>query len=176
MKIHKKFLNVKAFFNLFVALVFAGCVTQTSQVKSNIPPQPEKTVAEKPDSKPTPVEAEEKPARPPEIENPQKIAAIPETEKEKEKEPVSPPGPAENIIPATAPKPDKKKPISPSEPTEKPIPAPALEPAKKSDQELLDSALEFCNASNDFWERGDLENALDALDQAYSLVLEVVVL
>ena len=173
MKIHTKFLNVKAFFNLFVALVFAGCVTQTSHVKSNIPPQPEKTVAEKPDSKPTPVEAEEKPARSPEIENPQKIAAIPETEKEKEKEPVSPPGPAENIIPATAPKPDKKKPISPSEPTEKPIPAPALEPAKKSDQELLDSALEFCNASNDFWERGDLENALDALDQAYSLVLEV---
>ncbi|MCD6560515.1 MAG: LysM peptidoglycan-binding domain-containing protein [Deltaproteobacteria bacterium] len=43
----------------------------------------------------------------------------------------------------------------------------------KSDQELLDSALEFCRASNDFWEQGDLENALDALDQAYSFILKV---
>jgi len=156
-----------------MALIFVGCVTQTSHVKSNIPPRPEKTVAKEPDSASTPIEAEEKPVCPPAIEDPHKIAAIPQTEKEKEKEPVSPRGPAENIIPATVPKPDKKKPISPSGPTEKPIPVPALEPAKKSDQELLDSALEFCNASNDFWERGDLENALDALDQAYSLVLEV---
>lgn len=44
---------------------------------------------------------------------------------------------------------------------------------EKSDQEQLDSALEFCQASNDFWEQGDLENALDALDQAYSLILKV---
>jgi len=44
---------------------------------------------------------------------------------------------------------------------------------KKSDQEMLDSALEFCQASNDYWERGDLDNALDALDQAYSLILKV---
>jgi membrane-bound lytic murein transglycosylase D len=172
-KIHTKFPNAKAFFNLAVALIFVGCVTQPSHVKSNSPPRPEKTVAKEPDSASTPIEAEEKPVRPPAIEDPQKTAAIPKTEKEKEKEPVSPRGPAENIIPATDPKPDKKKPISPSGPTEKPIPVPALEPAKKSDQELLDSALEFCNASNDFWERGDLENALDALDQAYSLVLEV---
>jgi membrane-bound lytic murein transglycosylase D len=38
---------------------------------------------------------------------------------------------------------------------------------------MLDSALEFCQASNDYWERGDLDNALDALDQAYSLILKV---
>ena len=44
---------------------------------------------------------------------------------------------------------------------------------KRSDQEILDSALGFCQASNDFWEQGDLENAIDALDQAYSLILEV---
>ena len=43
----------------------------------------------------------------------------------------------------------------------------------KTDQELLDSAMEFCNASNDFWNQGDLENAMDALDQAYSLILQV---
>jgi len=45
--------------------------------------------------------------------------------------------------------------------------------SRGSDQEMLDSALEFCQASNDFWERGDLENAIDALDQAYSLILKV---
>jgi len=172
-KIHTKFPNAKAFFNLFVAFVFVGCVTQTSHVKPNIPPRPEKTVAEESDSKPAPLETEEQPAHPPEMENPQKIAAIPKAEKGKKAEPVSPPVPAENIIPATAPKFDKNHLISPSEPAEETGPAPAPKPAKKSDQELLDSALEFCNASNDFWERGDLENALDALDQAYSLVLEV---
>ena len=42
-----------------------------------------------------------------------------------------------------------------------------------SDQELLDGALDYCHASNDFWERGDLENALDALDKAYSLILKL---
>ncbi|MFZ0449689.1 MAG: LysM peptidoglycan-binding domain-containing protein [Desulfatiglandaceae bacterium] len=59
----------------------------------------------------------------------------------------------------------KKRAASPAVP-EKQIP-------KKSDQQLLDGALEFCQASNDFWKRGDLDNALDALDQAYSLVLQV---
>ena len=54
------------------------------------------------------------------------------------------------------------------------IPSPPLEGSSaKSDQEMLDSALGFCQASNDFWEQGDLDNALDALDQAYSLILKV---
>jgi membrane-bound lytic murein transglycosylase D len=47
------------------------------------------------------------------------------------------------------------------------------EAQKQRDQEMLDSALEFCQASNDFWEQGDLYNAIDALDQAYSLILKV---
>jgi membrane-bound lytic murein transglycosylase D len=42
-----------------------------------------------------------------------------------------------------------------------------------SDEEILDSALEFCDVSNDYWQRGDLENALDALDQAYALILKI---
>ncbi len=45
--------------------------------------------------------------------------------------------------------------------------------SEKSSQELLDSALEFCNASNDFWEEGDLENAIDALDEAYAIILRI---
>ena len=42
-----------------------------------------------------------------------------------------------------------------------------------TNQELLDSALEFAQISNDFWEQGDMDNALDALDKAYSLILRV---
>jgi len=45
--------------------------------------------------------------------------------------------------------------------------------SQMTNQESLDSALEFCQVSNDFWERGDLDNALDALDKAYSLILKV---
>jgi len=50
---------------------------------------------------------------------------------------------------------------------------PGSDTRKKSDQEMLDSALEFCRASNDFWEQGDLDNTIAALDQAYSLILKV---
>ena len=42
-----------------------------------------------------------------------------------------------------------------------------------SSQELLDSALEFCNASQEFWSEGHLDKALDALDEAYTCVLKV---
>jgi len=52
-------------------------------------------------------------------------------------------------------------------------PAPTLKTPKKTNQELLDGALDFCQASSDFWKRGDLDSALDALDQAYSLILKV---
>ena len=42
-----------------------------------------------------------------------------------------------------------------------------------TNQELIDSALEFCQASTDYWERGDLDNAVAALDEAYALILKV---
>ncbi|MBW2411094.1 MAG: transglycosylase SLT domain-containing protein, partial [Deltaproteobacteria bacterium] len=45
-------------------------------------------------------------------------------------------------------------------------------PAKKA-QPVLDDALELCRVSQDFWQKGELENALDALDQAYALILHV---
>jgi membrane-bound lytic murein transglycosylase D len=38
---------------------------------------------------------------------------------------------------------------------------------------LLDDALELCETAQDFWEKGELENALDALDQAYDLIIKV---
>lgn len=42
-----------------------------------------------------------------------------------------------------------------------------------SDQELIDSALEYCQASNEFWQQGDLENAIDCLDKALSFTLKI---
>lgn len=41
------------------------------------------------------------------------------------------------------------------------------------EQEMLDTALEFCDASQEFWSEGNLEKANEALDEAYALVLKV---
>jgi membrane-bound lytic murein transglycosylase D len=40
-------------------------------------------------------------------------------------------------------------------------------------QAKLDEALDFYQASQDFWQQGELENALQSLDQAYALITEV---
>ncbi len=43
----------------------------------------------------------------------------------------------------------------------------------KEPQQLLDEALEFCRACQDFWGQGDFDNAIASLDEAYSLILQV---
>ena len=40
-------------------------------------------------------------------------------------------------------------------------------------QPVLDEALVFCEAAQDFWQKGELENALEALDHAYALILGI---
>ena len=45
--------------------------------------------------------------------------------------------------------------------------------AQKKIQSVMDEALDFCRVSQDFWQKGELENAIEALDQAYSLILNV---
>ncbi len=40
-------------------------------------------------------------------------------------------------------------------------------------RETIDSALELCQASQEYWQKGELENALEALDEAYQLILKV---
>jgi len=40
-------------------------------------------------------------------------------------------------------------------------------------QNLLDTALDFYQASQELWSRGEMEGAIDALDEAYSLILKV---
>ncbi len=112
--------------------------------------------------------------------NPENSPQVVKIEKHKP-EPVSPP-PSKlaasteqhvEIITPPAP-PEAKKPEPTPLPIKHEVEAPPPQKAEEqSDQEILDSALEFCQAASDFWEQGDLDNALDALDQAYSLVLKV---
>ncbi len=44
---------------------------------------------------------------------------------------------------------------------------------EKKVQPILDEALEYCQASQEFWQKGELENAIEALDQAYALILKI---
>ncbi|SPD74878.1 Lytic transglycosylase catalytic [uncultured Desulfobacterium sp.] len=48
-----------------------------------------------------------------------------------------------------------------------------MTPQERAQQEILDSALEYCQSANDYRERGDIENTINALDQAYSLILSI---
>lgn len=44
---------------------------------------------------------------------------------------------------------------------------------EESGQNLLDTALDFCTVSQESWAEGNFEEAIDALDQAYNMVLSV---
>ena len=46
------------------------------------------------------------------------------------------------------------------------------EQAEKA-RNILDAALDFCNASQEFWAAGNIDEALSTLDHAYALVLKV---
>jgi membrane-bound lytic murein transglycosylase D len=49
----------------------------------------------------------------------------------------------------------------------------ASDDSDKAGQSSLDEALDFCEVAQTFWQKGELEKALDALDKAYSLILDV---
>ncbi len=44
---------------------------------------------------------------------------------------------------------------------------------EKQGQSKLDEALDYCELAQSSWQKGELENALEALDKGYSLILEV---
>ena len=71
--------------------------------------------------------------------------------------------------------PSKQAPVvvlpPPAEPTLETKSAQGQPESSKGGQPVMDEALDFCQVAQDFWQKGDLENALDALDQAYSLIL-----
>lgn len=47
---------------------------------------------------------------------------------------------------------------------------------EKSIQDVFDQTMDFCNASQDFWQKGDIDSALQSLDQAYGLILNIDVM
>lgn len=49
----------------------------------------------------------------------------------------------------------------------------ATQPVVVAGQPHLDEALSFCEIAQNAWQQGELENALDALDKAYALILKV---
>jgi len=70
-------------------------------------------------------------------------------------------------------RPDGSDPAEPGIETMTPAAAgPEMEPPAPPAQDILDEALDFCKASQDFWQKGELENAIQALDQAYALLLQ----
>ena len=44
---------------------------------------------------------------------------------------------------------------------------------EEKQQNMLDTALDFCNASQEYWSEGNLTEAIQALDNAYMLVMQV---
>ena len=55
------------------------------------------------------------------------------------------------------------------------VDAPATGPIPQDHgtQQQLDEALDFCEAAQQFWQKGELESALESLDKAYSLILTI---
>ncbi len=51
--------------------------------------------------------------------------------------------------------------------------SPTAGPEQLEAQTKIDSAMGFYQVSNEFWEQGELESALDALDRAYALILDI---
>ena len=45
-------------------------------------------------------------------------------------------------------------------------------PQKKSEG-VMDEALDYCQMAQELWQKGELDNAIEALDQAYSLILSI---
>ncbi len=48
----------------------------------------------------------------------------------------------------------------------------AAEPSPEQNiQAMFDDALEYCQTSREYWQKGEFENALESLDQAYELII-----
>ena len=95
------------------------------------------------------------------------IADIPEPE-----DPIRQDTPTSDMIAKQEPPQGEENDVPASEEEKDNVIAPSL-PPELSNQELLDFTLNYCEISNEFWERGDLERALEACDKAYSYVLKV---
>ena len=147
--------------------IISAPVSKGEEQKTIVPPKEEEseiTIAAKKEDKrdPTPPIKKDEEEKIPVLEKKgeaQKVASLPKIEERQQ------------TIPPV--KIEKEELSSPPEAIKSSSPSPVLQTPERTSQEILDSALEFCQASYDFWQQGDLPNAIDALDQAYSLILKV---
>ena len=154
-KLHGKSPKILTFLTAIALLFCSGCITDLFHITTEKQELPENIIINESKSEPSQETAEEISSAGTENE---KNEVIFSENEEKEETPV--------LVKSV-----EGQPL-PEEPENTPISS-APQNHRKSDQEMLDSALEFCQASSDFWEQGDLKNAIDALDQAYSLILKV---
>jgi membrane-bound lytic murein transglycosylase D len=89
------------------------------------------------------------------------------------KRPPSPPSKEKSVDLQISKDDEEKAPHLPNEKNVEKSSLPINSNTHNPNQDLLDSAMEFIQASNGYWEKGDLENAIAALDKAYSLILQV---
>jgi len=68
---------------------------------------------------------------------------------------------------------EKKESVEKKEPEQKRSRSVQKKEKVLSNQKLLDSALELCQSANELWNRGEIDMALETLDQAYSLILRI---
>ena len=81
----------------------------------------------------------------------------------------------EPSLTATSPEKSKDqntKEASPSQKYEFPSTGAANEREREKGRDIMEEALELLDESREYWVKGDLENALDLLDQAYALLLD----
>ena len=138
-----------------VLLAFTGCVTDSYHVKSAAQAPAEQSTVRKPTPEPSSITVKQKTTSSSKVKNKEESVAHVTLDKQLSPQAI----------------PEIKEPFPRLKGHKGPLTSSNSKAGKKSAQELLDSALAFCDASNDFWERGDLDNAVDALDQAYSLIL-----
>ncbi|MBW1997700.1 MAG: LysM peptidoglycan-binding domain-containing protein [Deltaproteobacteria bacterium] len=156
------------FLLLLVVVSFSGCISTMQGV-----PKEEQTSSAQQGVEEKASQETVQPVAPEAVET-KGSAPVPRPDKRAAEESVegpSPPTEAQEEVAGEEPRPFPvaEKPASQEETKTPPSPP----PQEVTNQELLDSALDYCQVSNDFWERGDLDSAINALDKAYSLILRV---
>jgi len=153
---------------LLVLISFSGCISTVQGVlKGKQTSSAEQAVEEKA------VEEAVQPVAPEAVET-EDSAPIPAPEEGTVEESLEAPSPSTQVQEEVVLEEPPAFPVADKPDTQEKAKTPPSPPPREiSNQELLDSALDYCQVSNDFWERGDLDSAIDALDKAYSLILRV---
>jgi membrane-bound lytic murein transglycosylase D len=79
----------------------------------------------------------------------------------------------EAAISDTVVEPDVQAAVPKTDSSNIPVPCKDKEEPKETGQDKIDQALELCNYAQEMWEEGNLDEALNNLDSAYSLILGI---